>query len=459
VFLEFSGTANKTMGWTSFTYRQGIETIAGDLTVSGATTTGSVTINSGTGGALTKLGSTTGYYASLAGGNATTSPILEFYAGGSRRFFMGDATTTEMKFQCENNAQLTLATQGTTRMTIDTAGNVDVSSREVRISNLNGPCQLRMKSGNTNIASMFHCNGTGLYLLATNNGDWTGNYNSLRPFFVDLVSGLVKMENGLEINGTGVGGVVKARALTSLDLNQQVMMGDGAGTIYLYNGTGPLPRSYNPTTWANNGYTVITNTTGPTNPGLGMGGGTHPSVPGGRSVIIALAPAVAWGELILSAQIIYTSCNGTINLYTNGGGWVFISDQRCKKDIKDIKTARSLERIMALKPKTYKKIYPENPETPIPQKTRDADHIGFLAQDVMETNPHCIDEWVDDNCVCDGDDGKRLGIAYGDINVHMVGAIQELKKQNDAQQRKLDELERIVSDQNKLLEFLLAKLK
>jgi hypothetical protein len=124
VFLEFSGTANKTMGWTSFTYRQGIETIAGDLTVSGATTTGSITINSGTGGALTKLGSTAGYSATLAGGNATNSPFLEFYAGGSRRFFMGDATTTEMKFQCENNAQLTLATQGTTRMTIKTTGDM-----------------------------------------------------------------------------------------------------------------------------------------------------------------------------------------------------------------------------------------------------------------------------------------------------------------------------------------------
>jgi hypothetical protein len=124
VFLEFSGTANKTMGWTSFTYRQGIETIAGELVVSGSATTGSITINSGTGGALTKLGSTAGYSATLAGGNATNSPYLEFYAGGSRRFYMGDATTTEMKFQCENNAQLTLATQGTTRMTIKTTGDM-----------------------------------------------------------------------------------------------------------------------------------------------------------------------------------------------------------------------------------------------------------------------------------------------------------------------------------------------
>jgi hypothetical protein len=133
-----------------------------------------------------------------------------------------------------------------------------------------------------------------------------------------------------------------------------------------------------------------------------------------------------------------------INLYTAGGGWIFVSDQRCKRDIKDIKTTRSLQRIMALKPKTYKKIYPENSETPISDKVRNADHIGFLAQDVMESNPHCIDEWVDDKCVCDDDDGKRLGIAYGDINVHMVGAIQELKKQNDAQQKEIDELKDMV---------------
>jgi RNase H-fold protein (predicted Holliday junction resolvase) len=46
--------------------------------------------------------------------------------------------------------------------------------------------------------------------------------------------------------------------------------------------------------------------------------------------------------------------------------------------------------------------------------------------------------------VCDGDDGKRLGIAYGDINIHMVGAIQELKKQNDAQQKEIDELKELV---------------
>jgi len=212
------------------------------------------------------------------------------------------------------------------------------------------------------------------------------------------------------------------------------------GCTYLQNAVGNTPISFGPGSWntGGGGYTLITRTLGNSTSALAFG--TSP----GRGVIISLTAGIVWNEMILSAGTIYTSCFGTINNYTNGGGWVFVSDKRVKKDIKDIKTARSLQRIMALKPKTYKKIYPENSETPIPQEVRDADHIGLLAQDVMETNPHCVSGWVDDNCVCDGDDGKRLGIAYGDINIHMVGAIQELKKQNDAQQKQIDDLQEMV---------------
>lgn len=223
------------------------------------------------------------------------------------------------------------------------------------------------------------------------------------------------------------------------------------GLTYLQNVAGNTPISFGPGSWntGGGGYTLITRALGNSTSALAFG--TSP----GRGVIISLTAGVVWNELILSASYIYTSCYGTINNYTNGGGWVYVSDKKVKRDIKPLKTTRSLERIMSLKPMTYKKIYhPEKSDTPIPQEVIDADHIGFLAQDVMETNPHCVSEWVDDNCVCDDDDGKRLGIAYGDINIHMVGAIQEivkqstsqatlvqeLKKQNDAQQKEIDDL-------------------
>lgn len=90
---------------------------------------------------------------------------------------------------------------GTTRMNMDEPGNLVLPSRELRISNLNSVCQLRMKSGNTNIASMFHCNGNALYILATNNGDWTGSYNSLRPLTISLAGDGCTMQEGLNVSG------------------------------------------------------------------------------------------------------------------------------------------------------------------------------------------------------------------------------------------------------------------
>ena len=261
-----------------------------------------------------------------------------------------------------------------------------------------------------------------------------GNFTPSYKLHVGGADGNIRAEGAIYCNAYyGSGGT------------RSFVMDETNAVNWIGNNTGPKPLTWNPTTWGNNGYTVITPLQTVNSPGLGLGGGSHSSLAGGRSVIISLAPAVAWGELILSGSYIYTSCYGTLNNYTNGGGWVYISDKRCKKDIKDIKTARSLQRIMMLKPKTYKKIYnPEKTGTPVPQEVIDANHVGFLAQDVMETNPHCVSEWVDDNCVCDDDDGKRLGIAYGDINIHMVGAIQELKKQNDAQQKQIDELKALV---------------
>ena len=260
VFLEFSGTANKTMGWTSFTYRQGIETIAGDLTVSGATTTGSITINSGTGGALIKLGSTAGYYATLAGGNATTSPYLEFYAGGSRRFYMGDATTTEMKFQCENNAQLTLATQGTTRMTIKTTGDMTHTAGDSSYMRYGpnsswssylvvGATPNRVASADT--AQVITTNGN-LHMDAGNSRDMYYGYyanSNGTPNTHQFYGTSVNFPSGLPQNGSGLAQVAvfdgntlkKSQAVNKLVyFNNNVAWGGGVNmtyAFYLYNTT------------------------------------------------------------------------------------------------------------------------------------------------------------------------------------------------------------------------------
>jgi hypothetical protein len=84
-----------------------------------------------------------------------------------------------------------------------TAGNVSISGGELRISQMSsGQCQLRIKSGSSNVASMLHCNGSALYFLCSPTTDWTGNFNSLRPLTINLTNGAVSMENGLTVTGT-----------------------------------------------------------------------------------------------------------------------------------------------------------------------------------------------------------------------------------------------------------------
>jgi hypothetical protein len=334
--------------------------------------------------------------------------IVETWIGGGGGWY-GTRTNHPLRFYTNNSS---------TRMSVNTDGTVNVATR-LAIGGVNS-------SGVLDIV-----NPNGIY---THFG-WTDNQNYIRGV-------ATLMDCPLTLNSSGSGSGLPR--IQSPNNNRSMRYDDPNLLTYLINNAGSSPIPFTHSSWgagSGGGYTVIARNQGINEMGLGFGVSSAGAY---RSVIISLAPAIIWGELILSGGTIYTSCNGTINLYTAGGGWIFVSDQRCKRDIKDIKTTRSLQRIMALKPKTYKKIYPENSETPISDKVRNADHIGFLAQDVMESNPHCIDEWVDDKSVCDGDDGTRLGIAYGDINVHMVGAIQELKKQNDAQQKEIDELKDMV---------------
>jgi methyl-accepting chemotaxis protein len=90
-----------------------------------------------------------------------------------------------------------------------------------------------------------------------------------------------------------------------------------------------------------------------------------------------------------------------------------------------------LKRVLALRPCTYNRIFTES-ETPIPQEVKDENHIGFIAQEVQETNPHCIHE-VDEN------NEKRLTLQYQDYIIHLCGGMQEQQKQIEQQRQKIEE--------------------
>ena len=109
---------------------------------------------------------------------------------------------------------------------------------------------------------------------------------------------------------------------------------------------------------------------------------------------------------------------------------------------------------MALKPKHYRRKYYEL-ANPVPQEVKEKRHIGFIAQEVQESNSHCVSTWCNENVKTEEDDGSRLGMSYNDYIVHLVGAVQEQQRMINEQQRMINEQQKqiqLLTERNQLLE-------
>jgi hypothetical protein len=212
--------------------------------------------------------------------------------------------------------------------------------------------------------------------------------------------------------------------------------------------------------WNNQGYTLFCNTSTPSiaQPALALGCSNTGYA---SNWITSLYPGVVWTPLTISAGTIAFFLNGIVVGYTVSSGGSNVSDEREKLDIKDLKTTRSLERILKCKPKYYKRKYYDvdadgNPTTPAPQSAKDTICIGLLAQDVKDHNPHCISTWKNDNIKpTDCDDGTRFGVNYGDYTVHLIGAVQEQQKQIDDLKKQLEDYKALTEERfNKLVALI-----
>ena len=252
VYFTFSGINSKTVGWTAFTYQRGMETVNGNLTVNGDTTLANIT----TSGTITKNTSNPNSYMTISGGNGSNSPVLESWFGSLRRGYIGNATVSVFQLASENNCDFNLLTGGSVRMTIDNAGITTIPSKELRVSNLTSASggQIRLTWGTTGYGLMFYNDGGSFFILLTNNNDVNGNYNGLRPFYINESSGRVSMENGLDLitasqNTSPYGQVAvfdgntlkRSQAVNRLVyFNNNVAWGGGVNTtyaFYLYNTT------------------------------------------------------------------------------------------------------------------------------------------------------------------------------------------------------------------------------
>jgi hypothetical protein len=212
----------------------------------------------------------------------------------------------------------------------------------------------------------------------------------------------------------------------------------------IYNAT-PTTAS-NIGTWNGFGYTLLSNTQTPAGNAPCLGFGCNYSNTG---QITCLQPGISWMNLaIFNAQTTFTYF-GVACGYTVPSGGANVSDVREKHCISDVCTKNSLRKVMCLKPKYYKRKYYDegtdeqgNPKTKVPDDVKNAMCIGVMAQDLLDSPlaPTVTVAPTKSDGACGDDDGTRYGVNYGDINIHLIGAVQELKKQNDRQQKEIEDL-------------------
>lgn len=152
------------------------------------------------------------------------------------------------RMRIASNSYVGIATTAPT-YPLDVSGSIRASG-EVISTNLN---QFRMIWDN--YGAFWRNDGANLYLLLTNSGDQYGGYNSLRPFYVNLATGGVKMDNSLNVQGGLYSTSGSANANVSINytgssgrmyslISCQSCNTVGAGGFEIYDNTANVGRAY-----------------------------------------------------------------------------------------------------------------------------------------------------------------------------------------------------------------------
>jgi hypothetical protein len=136
----------------------------------------------------------------------------------------------------------------------------------------------------------------------------------------------------------------------------------------------------------------------------------------------------------VNAMARYNSTTNMFEFYQNGA-WVnftSVSDARLKTDIQPI--AGALEKVIALKPITYKWDV-DNPRA-VGLGDPSRRHIGFVAQELERVLPEVVSKGAD----------TYRSVEYGPIVAVAVGAIKELKSENDTLRQQVTALQAKVDE-------------
>lgn len=363
------------------------------------------------------------YLRQFRGGNADTI-WHETVQGGTYRLATG-STDAQEEFQ------------------ITSAGNIRARV-EVQSASCGSGGQFRAVQGNFGV--MHRNDGGNYYTLITNSGDPWGTWNGLRPFTINLTTGIVSMSSGVNIsggfnisgaaefnNGLGCGTAngLGANAISLGDTDTGFVQ-EGDGILNAYANSQRIMRW---TTGATANYKQL-QVQGVNGPALLLNNtATNQSC----YLLITLAgnngAYFGFGGADDNVSVHNYRLNTTLqlrtsDLYMNRGLYVegnvnandvyIRSDIRLKSNLVELKD--SLSKIEQLKGYIYDK------------QSKDADDIvyhresGLIAQDVEKVLPEAVREDIDTG---------MLTISPSGINALLVNAINELRERLEAIENKL----------------------
>ncbi len=140
---------------------------------------------------------------------------------------------------------------------------------------------------------------------------------------------------------------------------------------------------------------------------------------------------------------IFNNGSGVTDLRLNGGtgyatgGWQTTSDGRIKTNLKEL--PYGLSDIMKLKPLEYDKKIVKELKNGQFKYGKTIHSIGFIAQDVYKIIPYVVHKPKDEQ-------NELWSIDYSKLSPVLVKAIQELKQQNDLQQKEISELKKEIEE-------------
>ena len=129
VFLEFSGTASKTVSWTSFTYTQGAITMTGNTTLTGSeTVSGTLAIGAVASATPLTVSNSGTFYPTIVASSSTSDTTLDLTntATSGRKYRIGSAGTGSGA--ALGSLYFYDSTASAVRMYVDNSGNLNVNN-------------------------------------------------------------------------------------------------------------------------------------------------------------------------------------------------------------------------------------------------------------------------------------------------------------------------------------------